>query len=91
MTIRCEDYPCCGHTDGLGCNWTAPTFENPEDLYEPGSQEYWDARWEREEDEDDEDDICYDCGESNDDCVCDDGEDAFHGLEDSWLDGSYEE
>lgn len=22
MTNRCEDYPCCGHTDGLGCNWT---------------------------------------------------------------------
>ena len=21
-TVRCEDYPCCGHTDGLGCNWT---------------------------------------------------------------------
>ena len=20
---RCEDYPCCGHTDGLGCNYTA--------------------------------------------------------------------
>ena len=19
---RCEDYPCCGHTDGLGCNYT---------------------------------------------------------------------
>ena len=19
---RCEDYPCCGHTDGLGCDWT---------------------------------------------------------------------
>ena len=18
----CEDYPCCGHTDGLGCDWT---------------------------------------------------------------------
>lgn len=17
----CEDYPCCGHTDGLGCDW----------------------------------------------------------------------
>lgn len=61
MTIRCEDYPCCGHTDGLGCNWTPPTFENPEDFYEPGSPEYWDARWEREEDEDshnyDHDDI----------------------------------
>lgn len=22
---RCEDYPCCGHTDGLPCNWTPPT------------------------------------------------------------------
>ena len=21
----CEDYPCCGHTDGLGCNWTPDT------------------------------------------------------------------
>lgn len=23
---RCEDYPCCGHTDGLGCNWVAPDY-----------------------------------------------------------------
>lgn len=22
MSNRCEDYPCCGHTDGLGCNYT---------------------------------------------------------------------
>jgi hypothetical protein len=21
-TGRCEDYPCCGHTDGLGCQTT---------------------------------------------------------------------
>jgi hypothetical protein len=21
---RCEDYPCCGHTDGLPCDWTPP-------------------------------------------------------------------
>ena len=20
----CEDFPCCGHTDGLGCNWVSP-------------------------------------------------------------------
>ena len=20
----CEDYPCCGHTDGLGCDWRSP-------------------------------------------------------------------
>ena len=26
--MRCEDYPCCGHTDGLGCNWTAPDYSN---------------------------------------------------------------
>lgn len=23
--MRCEDYPCCGHTDGLPCDWVAPT------------------------------------------------------------------
>jgi hypothetical protein len=28
MTNRCEDYPCCGHTDGLGCNYT-PDYSNP--------------------------------------------------------------
>ena len=22
---RCEDYPCCGHTDGLGCNYVPDT------------------------------------------------------------------
>lgn len=21
---QCEDYPCCGHTDGLGCDWVSP-------------------------------------------------------------------
>lgn len=20
--MYCEDYPCCGHTDGLGCDYT---------------------------------------------------------------------
>jgi len=20
----CEDYPACGHTDGLGCDWESP-------------------------------------------------------------------
>ena len=23
--MTCEDYPCCGHTDGLGCEWTSPS------------------------------------------------------------------
>ena len=23
---RCEDYPCCGHTDGLPCDWKAPDY-----------------------------------------------------------------
>lgn len=26
---RCEDYPCCGHTDGLPCDWTAPNYRDP--------------------------------------------------------------
>lgn len=21
---QCEDFPCCGHTDGLGCDWVSP-------------------------------------------------------------------
>lgn len=24
----CEDYPCCGHTDGLGCNYVSPTSKD---------------------------------------------------------------
>lgn len=28
MAIRCEDYPCCGHTDGLPCDWTPPTAKS---------------------------------------------------------------
>lgn len=23
--MTCEDYPCCGHTDGLGCEWVSPS------------------------------------------------------------------
>jgi len=29
MASRCEDYPACGHTDGLPCDWVAPNFSNP--------------------------------------------------------------
>ena len=25
----CEDYPCCGHTDGLGCDWNSPNEIHP--------------------------------------------------------------
>ena len=25
----CEDCPACGHTDGLGCDWTSPN-DDPE-------------------------------------------------------------
>lgn len=24
----CEDFPCCGHVDGLGCNWTPESVYN---------------------------------------------------------------
>lgn len=61
MGGRCEDYPCCGHTDGDGCqtlpeHTSAFYYENPEFLYEPGSPEWQDMmqeKWEREQDMDD--------------------------------------
>ena len=28
----CEDFPCCGHTDGLGCDWVSPNEIVPCDL-----------------------------------------------------------
>lgn len=27
--MQCEDYPCCGHTDGLPCDWKAPDYRDP--------------------------------------------------------------
>ena len=58
---RCEDYPCCGHTDGLGCNYTpdydyiyahlgcdheAGIYECMDD--EPADDDYVDYAWEAE-------------------------------------------
>ena len=31
LPYRCEDYPCCGHTDGLPCNWVSPSFHSSVD------------------------------------------------------------
>lgn len=30
--MTCEDYPCCGHTDGLGCDWVSPNEVVPCDV-----------------------------------------------------------
>lgn len=57
---RCEDYPCCGHTDGDGCR-PLPShtsefyYRNPHLMHEPGSPEWHDAMddYYRDEDEDD--------------------------------------
>ena len=27
--MTCEDFPCCGHTDGLGCDWVSPNEITP--------------------------------------------------------------
>lgn len=45
---RCEDYPCCGHTDGDGCqtlpeHTSAYYTSRPHLLHEPGSPEWLDA------------------------------------------------
>lgn len=46
---RCEDFPCCGHTDGLPCDWSPPNHSAaPWLLHEPGSPEWFDAREEYE-------------------------------------------
>ena len=29
VSSTCEDYPCCGHTDGLGCDWVSPNEVQP--------------------------------------------------------------
>lgn len=57
---RCEDYPCCGHTDGDGCQ-TLPEhtsdfyYRNPQFLHEPGSPEWYDALEEMSERDGDND------------------------------------
>ena len=28
VPTRCEDYPCCGHTDGLGCNYDTSYYSS---------------------------------------------------------------
>lgn len=75
MTTRCEDYPCCGHTDGLPCNWTytpeAQAFDRIHAFcdHEAGFCEVDEAI----------------------DSVFEDDDDDFDGMEDAWLDGSYEQ
>lgn len=60
---RCEDYPCCGHTDGLPCDWTPPDHSSdPHALcdHEDGICEVWyDEEDDEDLDEDDEDEMVY--------------------------------
>jgi hypothetical protein len=50
ISMYCEDYPCCGHTNDDPCSpqdYDEPGFfDNPRNRLayaEPGSPEYWDA------------------------------------------------
>lgn len=96
MSNRCEDYPCCGHTDGLGCNWTytpeARAYDQAHAFCEHEAG-FCEAFPDPDYDECDEDHQCGDCGKCVDACVCDDRDDDPDDLymEDQWLDGSYEE
>lgn len=75
--MRCEDYPCCGHTDGLPCDWTytpeAQAFDRIHAFcdHEAGFCEVDEAIDSVFEDDDYADDPFV--------------------MEDQWLDGSYEE
>lgn len=76
MSNRCEDYPCCGHTDGLGCNYTPDyAYINLHALcdHEAGICDVWD---EEEEEPEVDDDFPMS---------------MEYPMEDQWLDGSYEE
>lgn len=61
---RCEDFPCCGHTDGDGCQ-TLPShtsafyLDNPHLLHVPLSPEWFDAI---DDDSDEPEYWCQGCG-----------------------------
>lgn len=71
MANYCEDYPCCGHTDGLGCNWTytpAMQAHDMEHMYCDHAAGVCDAWYEADAHDYDEDDLnaagtpwCYGC------------------------------
>jgi hypothetical protein len=60
MANYCEDYPCCGHTDGLGCDWTYTDEAREYDQthafcdHPAGFCDVW-AYDDQDEDDDDED------------------------------------
>ena len=71
---RCEDYPCCGHVDGDGCQalpehtseyWSeAMTSGRSRFLFEPGSPEWYDAAEMDEHYSDDGEEDWYDSQEA---------------------------
>lgn len=101
MSNRCEDYPCCGHTDGLPCDWT-PNYSDPHFLcdHESGECEVQNMLDEIEDDKDecadpDCDEDVRDCGHREFGNPFEDDY-GYHGsaldeMEDQWLDGSYED
>ena len=65
MTQRCEDYPCCGHTDGLGCDYTTSYYQSAEyskylDLHYGCDHA---AGWCHASDAMNDDEYCVQCGE----------------------------
>lgn len=82
---RCEDYPCCGHTDGDGCQTLASHtsdfyHRNPQFLYEPGSPEWYDAMDAYNEPDEDEE-LCSICKQHVVDCG---GPDEDHDWMTQW-------
>lgn len=55
MSQRCEDYPCCGHTDGLGCNWTPESVYSDPHLFCDHNTGYCEIEDANDDDYDDED------------------------------------
>ena len=56
---QCEDYPCCGHTDGLGCDYT-PDYDY---IYKHVGCDHEAGHCQlRDEPEEADDDTCETCG-----------------------------
>ena len=41
----CEDYPACGHTDGLGCDWTFDKDAYMRRISAPDYDPYYDEEY----------------------------------------------
>lgn len=85
---QCEDFPCCGHTDGLGCNWTPESVYSDPHLLCDHNTGYCDLEDDEEDEFNEEQQQMADEWAQS---MENDSIDRDYFMEDQWLDGSYEQ